>query len=408
MPLPGAAILAKSTFKGTQADFDGNFTLEMPNDVNIIIVSYIGFKTQEINIEGLTTVQITMVSDAAALDAVIVVGYGTLSKKKVTGSISSISAETISTIPVISAENALIGQLAGVQVQEVSGEPGSSPNIRIRGSASISAGNDPLFVVDGIPISKNLSTSGAIQGNSNRRRVSFQAPPLNPLATINPNDIASIDILKDASATAIYGSRGGNGVVLITTKKGANGDKGRFSFDSFYSIQNVASKIDLMNAKELIDFTTDARNNNYLSSVPGASINDPIGPGQRGGNVNYELPESFLNWDGTDTDWQDEIFQTGVTKSINFSYASPLKNNTSFYTSAGYFSQEGVVPGSSFERFSLLLNLNSQLTDKLNLDLRIAPSVTENDRKPASSPYFARPPGIVYSGLVHSPTVKTI
>jgi len=155
----------------------------------------------------------------------------------------------------------------------------------------------------------------------------------------------------------------------------------------------------------LIAYTRDARNNNYISSIPGASINDPIGPGQRG-NTNYEMPESFLNWDGTDTDWQKLIFNTAPMKSYNLSYASPLKNNTSFYVSGGYFNQEGVVDQTEYERFTLLGNLSSQLTDKLSLDLRLAPSLTNNKKKPVNAPYFARPPGIVYSALVHSPTVK--
>lgn len=224
------------------------------------------------------------------------------------------------------------------------------------------------------------------------------------MATLNPNDIESIQVLKDASAAAIYGSRGGNGVLLITTKKGSATDEGKFSFDSFFSLQTVANKIDLMNSRELIDFTRDARNNNYLSSVEGASINDPIGDGDRG-DVNFEMPESFINWDGTDTDWQDLIFKTGTTQSYNFSYASPIQNKTSFFASASYFTQEGILEKSNFDRYNLLLNLNSQLTDKLNLDLRVAPTITENQRVPASAPYFARPPGIVYSALVHSPTV---
>ncbi len=403
MPLPGATVQVRGIGIGVVTDFDGNFEIDLANN-SVIIVSYVGYKTQNINVAGKTIITVNMVQDASALDEIIVVGYGTLAKKRVTGAVSSISAETIVSIPVISAENSLIGQVAGVQVQETSGEPGSSPSIRVRGSGSISAGNDPLFVVDGIPISKNLSTLG-IQGDLARRGGTFQAPPVNPLATINPNDIASIEILKDASAAAIYGSRGGNGVVLITTKKGAASDEGVFSFDTFYSVQNVANKIDLMNSEELIDFTRDARNNAYLQDRPAASINDPIGPGNRG-NTNYEMPQSFLDWDGTDTDWQDLMFRTGSTQSYNFSYASPLVNKTSYYASAGYFTQEGIIPQSSFDRYNLMLNLNSQLTEKLNLDLRVAPTITENQRQPGSAPYFARPPGVVYSGLVHSPTVK--
>lgn len=403
LPLPGATVIAKGTTIGATTDFDGNFELLMPTGSTIIQVSYLGYKSKEVDVTGQTTITVSLQEDAAALEEVVVVGYGTLAKKRVTGSVISINTESIVEVPSLSPESAIIGQVAGVQVQETSGEPGASPNIRVRGSGSISAGNDPLFVIDGIPISRNL-TSSAVNGGIPGRTAAFQPPPVNPLATLNPNDIESIQVLKDASAAAIYGSRGGNGVLLITTKKGSATDEGRFSFDSFISMQDVANKIDLMNAPELIEFTRDARNNNYLSSVPGASINDPIGPGDRG-NANYEMPESFLDWDGTDTDWQDAIFKTGIVNNYNFSYASPIRNNTSFFTSVGYYKQTGVVEKAKFERYNMMLNLNSQLTDKLNLDLRIAPTITENQRVPASAPYFARPPGVIYSALVHSPTV---
>ena len=404
MPLPGATVRAKDTNVGVVTDFDGKFEIVMPEGVTTLVVTFMGFVTQELDVTGKTEVAVTLQSDAAALDEVVVVGYGTLSKRKVTGSVSSISQEQIADIPAVSVENAIVGQVAGVQVQEISGEPGSSPNIRVRGSGSISAGNEPLFVVDGIPISKNL-TSVSVQGDLARRGGAFQAPPVNPLATINPNDIVSMEILKDASAAAIYGSRGGNGVVLITTKNGAHNDKGVFSFNTYYSSQKVANKIDLMNAEELISYTRDSRNNAYLQDVTGASVNDPIAPGERG-NGNYELPESYINWDGTDTDWQDLIFRTGSIQSYNLSYASPIQNNTSFYASGEYFTQEGIIPDSNFDRYNLMLNVNSQLTDKLKLDFRLAPTITENQRQPASAPYFARPPGIVYSALVNSPTVK--
>lgn len=402
VPLLGATIAVKGSNTGTITDFDGKFELSVPEGGTILTVSYIGFRSKEVEIGSNTTFTINLEPDAAQLDEVVLVGYGTLAKKRVSGSVISISSESIVEVPALSPESAIIGRVAGVQVQEVSGEPGTAPNIRVRGAASITASSDPLFVIDGIPISRNLTRSQI--GGVSRRRAAFQPPPVNPLSTLNPNDIESIQVLKDASAAAIYGSRGANGVLLITTKKGSNTDKGKFSFDSYFSIQNVANKIDLMNAQELIDFTTDARNNNYLSSVVGASITDPIGDGERG-NTNFELPESYINWDGTDTDWQDLIFQTGTTKSYNFSYASPIQNKTSFFASASYFTQEGIIDKSNFDRYNLMLNLNSQLTDKLNLDLRVAPTITENQRVPASAPYFARPPGIVYSALVHSPTV---
>lgn len=404
LPLPGASILVKGTTTGTTTDFDGNFEIILPENASTLVVSYIGFRSKEIAIGTETVFNVILEPDSAKLDEVIVVGYGTLAKKRVTGSVISITPEAIVNVPALSPESAIIGQVAGVQVQETSGEPGASPNIRVRGSGSISAGNDPLFVIDGIPISRNLTSAG-INGGVARRRSAFQPPPVNPLATLNPNDIESIQVLKDASAAAIYGSRGGNGVLLITTKKASATEEGKFSFDSWVRFENVANKIDLMNASELIAYTTDARNNNYLSSVPGASIDDPIGDGDRG-DTNFELPESFIDWDGTDTDWQDAIFKTGITQNYNFSYASPIRNNTSFFTSVGYFNQKGIVDKAQFERYNLMLNLNSQLSDKLNLDLRVAPTITENQRVPASAPYFARPPGVIYSALVHSPTVS--
>lgn len=404
LPLSGATIQVKGTTIGAAADFDGNFVIILPENNSVLVITYVGFNSLEVTVQNENNLNIVLTADAAALDEVIVMGYGTLSKRRVTGSVSSVSPQQIADIPVTSVESALIGQVAGVQVQEVSGEPGASPNIRVRGSGSISAGNDPLYVIDGVPISRNLTSVGS-QGELARRGGAFQEPPVNPLATINPNDILSMEILKDASAAAIYGSRGGNGVILITTRHGAPADKGVFSYNAYYSIQEVANKIDLMNAEELIDFTRDARNNAYVQDRPGVSPLDPIGPGQRG-NGNYELPESFINWDGTDTDWQDLIFRTGSIQNHHLSYASPLTNNTSFYASGAFFTQEGIIPESSFDRYTLMLNVDSQLTDKLKLDLKFAPTITENNRQPASAPYFARPPGIVYSALVHSPTVR--
>ena len=402
-PLPGASVLVKETSVGTITDANGAFKITAPDDATTLVVSFVGFETKEVSINNQTNFTITLTTDLNALSEVVVVGYGTLSKTKLSGSIAQVSSKQLEDFPVLSPETAIAGQVAGVQVQEISGEPGASPQIRVRGSGSISAGNDPLFVIDGIPISRNL-TSSTVSGGVARRRNTFQPPPLNPLATLNPNDIESIEVLKDASSAAIYGSRGGNGVVIITTKKGTDKSKGRFSFNSFYSTQTVANPLDLMNAEELIDFARDARNNNYLSSVEGASISDPIGPGDRG-NANYELPESFINWDGTDTDWQDAIFTTGSIQNYNLSYASPTSSNTSFFVSGGYFSQEGIVPETSFDRYSLLMNLKTKVGDKLTFDVNLAPTVTENQRLPTSAPYFARPPGIIYSGIVHSPTV---
>lgn len=401
--VPGVNVLIKGTTRGVVTDIDGNYKIEVGSG-DVLVFSFVGFNTQEVTVNNQSVINVVLETDIRSLSEVVVVGYGTLAKVRVTGSVSSVSAERITQVPALSVGEALVGQVAGVQILQTSGEPGANPVIRIRGSGSISAGNDPLYVVDGIPISKNLSSPG-IQGGINRRRSAFSVPSANPLATINPNDIQSIEVLKDASAAAIYGSRGANGVVIITTKKSSNSNKGVFSFNMFAGQHSVTNKIDLMNAEQLIDYTRDARNNNYVQST-GNPATDPIGPGDRG-NANYEMPASFLSWQpgDTDTDWQDIIFQNAGVQSYNLSYGSAENNKSTYYVSGGYFKQDGIVEGTSFERFNLLMNLNSELTDKLTLDLRLAPSVTNNDKKPVNSPYFARPPGIVYSGLVHSPTV---
>ena len=221
-PLPGAAILEKGTNNGTVSDNNGNYQLTL-DDAATIQISFIGYVDQEIAVAGRTVINIQLEEDVYALADIVVVGYGTQQRRDITGSIASISSESIKEIPLNSFENAIQGQLAGVQVSETSGEPGAGPTIRIRGLGSISAGNEPLYVIDGIPVSKNVDVG--VQGDVFRRRAAFRPPTSNPLGTINPNDIESIEVLKDASAAAIYGSRGSNGVVLITTKKGKRDSK---------------------------------------------------------------------------------------------------------------------------------------------------------------------------------------
>ena len=217
-PLPGATVLVKGTNIGTSSDFDGNFSIEA-NQGDTLIISFVGFNSQEVTIENQDTINITL-SASTELDEVVVTGYGSISKREVTGSIATLSAENIQRIPVASVENAIQGQMPGVQVTEISGEPGVGPQIRVRGVGSISGGNEPLYVIDGFPISKNVAM-GVTGDNFRRGTGRFRPPPPNPLANINPADIESIQVLKDASAAAIYGSRGSNGVVIITTKKGS-------------------------------------------------------------------------------------------------------------------------------------------------------------------------------------------
>ena len=311
-PLPGLNIVLKNTDRGTTTDIEGQYVLENVSPQDTLIFSFIGYLRQQIAIGGREVIDIFMAPRAIVGEEITVVGYGTQQRREITGSVARISEETLRDIPVSSFEYAVQGQISGVDIQENSGEPGAEPNIRIRGTGSITAGNDPLYVIDGLPIHKDLN----LQGTLFRRRLAFRPPASNPLATFNPSDIESIEILKDASAAAIYGSRGSNGVVLITTKKGQYGAKPSITFDSYTGTQSVANKPDMMNAQELIEYTKDARNNNYIDrfdplNPSSANYNPDYDPNTNAGrpqDANVRIPDSYIDWDGTDTDWLDLIF----------------------------------------------------------------------------------------------------
>lgn len=398
--LPGATVLEKGTTNGTIADVDGKFSITV-DDQATLVFSFIGYAEIEIPVQGRTAIDVVMIESSSALDEVLVTGYGRQVKRDITGSVATLSASQIKDIPVTSFENAIQGQMAGVQVSETSGEPGAGPSIRVRGVGSISAGNEPLYVVDGFPISKNVDLG--VQGDNFRRgNGRFRPPTQNPLATLSPNDIESIQVLKDAASASIYGSRGSNGVILITTKQGKRQGKPIVSYDAYVGSQSVANRLDLMNAEELIEYNREATNNAYLQANPGASASDPNSVRT---NAAWRLADDIQNPDGTDTDWQDEIFRTALVQSHNLSVAGGA-NNVRYYLSGNYYNQDGIIEGSGFDRYSLRMNLETDIGDRLKVGLNLSPSYTSSDKLPAGSPYFARPPGIVYSGIVHSPTVR--
>ncbi|MDN5213530.1 SusC/RagA family TonB-linked outer membrane protein [Fulvivirgaceae bacterium BMA12] len=409
-PIPGVSVLIKGTVRGTITDDQGMYKIRADPGMTLIF-SFIGYLSQEIVVGSATEINVSLEENVTALAEIVVIGYGTQQRRDITGSVASVSAKDIKDIPLTNFENAIQGQLAGVQVQEPSGEPGAGVTVRVRGLGSITAGNEPLYVIDGFPVSKNVDIG--VQGDVARRRAAFRPPPSNPLSTLNPNDIESIEVLKDASAAAIYGSRGSNGVILITTKRGRKGEsKPTIGFDAFFGNQSVANKIDLMNASELRSYVLDSRNNNYLQNVPGADINDSnairnqkaldagIAPSE-----NYRIGDDFLNPDGTDTDWQDLIFDNATLQSYNLSLSGGSEK-IGYYVAGGYYSQDGIIEGSGFDRYSFRVNLEADILPKLQVGLNLNPSFTKTDRLPAGSPYFARPPGIVYSALVHSPTIN--
>ncbi len=289
--LPGVNVLLKGTTLGTTTNADGQYTLSIPGGGGTLVFSFISYVTEEVPVNNRSVIDISLVPDIKALNEVVVVGYGTQKRGDVTGSVASVSAEKIRNIPAAGLDQKLAGQLAGVQVSQTNGAPGAGVTVRVRGTGSIGAGNEPLYVIDGFPIEQSYDHD------------------FNPLNTINPGDIESIEVLKDASATAIYGSRGANGVVLITTKTGKAG-AAKIELDVYTGLQEVINKIDLMNAREYAEMSVEARNRAHVQG--GGSATDP----NEVRDVGNRIPPAFqdLSGIGEGTDWQDAIFRVAPTQ----------------------------------------------------------------------------------------------
>ncbi|MGW1454962.1 SusC/RagA family TonB-linked outer membrane protein [Salegentibacter agarivorans] len=305
-PIPGVNVIERGTSNGTTTDFDGNYSIDVSEGA-VLVFSYISYQTQEIAVNDQSVIDVNLVAGSESLDDVIVVGYGTQSRAEVTGAISSIDTEEINSLPVSTAEQALQGRASGVTVIN-SGSPGNSPAVRIRGLASPN-NNDPLYVIDGV-----------IAGG---------------LGSLNPNDIENIQVLKDASTTAVYGSRGANGVVLVTTKSGTASQKAQLSLDTYTGVQFNSNRYDLLNREQYIQYAREVTDT------------DP----ERLTNPEYA---DFID---NNTDWQDEIFRTGVMKSINLGLSGG-NENSNYRFSGGYLNQEGAVIETEFERFNFRSNSN--------------------------------------------------
>lgn len=321
-PLPGANVIEKGTTNGTQTDFDGNFSLTLSSRNAVLQVSYIGFVPQEVPVNGNSTVSVTMEVDSQALDEVVVVGYGTQRRSQITGAISSVSAEDLQAIPLARVDQALQGRAAGVFVQNATGAPNSEVRIRIRGSNSINGDNDPLVVIDGA------------QGAS--------------INSVNPNDIESFEVLKDASATSIYGSRGANGVILITTKSGKT-NKTTVTYNTYLAANKLRKKRDLLNAgqyAELLNESTEAQ-----------GFAQPFTP--------EEVAGYYANGG---TDWQDEIFRTSFSQNHHLNISGGAENVR--YNLAGdYLKNEGIVINTGYERWSVRPNITVDVNDKIQVTL---------------------------------------
>lgn len=333
LPLPGVTVKLKGTNQGTVTDLNGNYSISVPDNNATLVFSFLGFADQEVAVGTQTSINVSLTAELSALDEIVVIGYGTTTKRDLTGSVSQVKAKEINAIPNANVLQALSGRAAGVQIRQGSGAPGSGATVRIRGGNSIIGGNEPLYVIDGFPLNGNPTQ-------------------------INNSDIESVEILKDASATAIYGSRGANGVVLITTKKGKAG-KTQVNFETSYGTQSLIKKLDLMNAKEYAIFYNEYNTNSGRPAYFSQAEVDGFGEG---------------------FDWQDFVFQKApiTTNALNINGGN---EKTQFSISGSVFGQEGIVKGSDYNRYSLVSSLNHKISDKFNVSFSSTLSKLATERK---------------------------
>jgi TonB-linked SusC/RagA family outer membrane protein len=335
-PLEGVTVAEKNSSNAIITKADGSFSLISKNKALILIFSHTGLTSQEIQLSSpKTNILIEMKEGGKSLDEVVVIAYGSTTKRQSSNSVVTLTAKDVEDLPVSSPAEAMVGQVAGANISTPSGEPGQNPYIRIRGLGSIGAGNNPLFVVDGYPLNNNDN-----------------------FYNINPADIQSIQVLKDAAACAIYGSRGGNGIILVTTKHGS-ASKTRFSANVYTGFATVSKQIELLDRDEYIAYTKEAHANAGI--VFPAALNDST---------------QYAN-----TDWQDQIFQNGIQNNFQIS-ASGGSENSKFYITGNYFKQTGIIKNTGFDRFLLRANYDAKLSKKLKLSLTLAPNFSRTDTRP--------------------------
>ncbi|CCH56002.1 TonB-dependent receptor plug [Fibrisoma limi BUZ 3] len=335
--LPGTTISLKGTTTGTTTDANGMYRINVPTSGGTLVFSSVGYQSQEVAINGQSVIDVKLVADERQLNEVVVVGYGTVKKSDLTGSLAQVKAKEINAFPATNVLQALSGRAPGVQVTQNNGSPGGGVSVRIRGTNSIQGSNEPLYVIDGFPISGSNPT------------------------VLNNSDIESIEILKDASATAIYGSRGANGVVLITTKRGKTG-RTTVDYDGSYSIQSLRKKLELMNAREYATFYNEQATND---------------------NVTPYFTQAQINALGEGYDWQDLIFQRAPINNHNLT-VSGGSEKTQFSVSGSVFKQEGIVIGSGYDRYSLRANINNDISKKFSLSYGATLTRVNTDRRNSS------------------------
>lgn len=356
-PIIGATVKVKGATTGVVTDLDGNFSIQAAPG-STLTVSYVGYSTKDVKVNGRNVIDITLSEDAEMLNEVVVVGYGQMKRSDLTGSVVSVDDKAIKKSVPTSVDQVLQGRAAGVQIQANTGTPGGSSTIRIRGTNSLNATSQPIFVIDGVII----DSSSEDDGNTN------------PLAAINPSDIVSMDVLKDASATAIYGSRASNGVIMITTKRGQAGES-TITYDGYIGWQNMPKKLDVMNLRQYAE---------HYNDITAANIKEP--------SSSYIRPDLF----GNGTDWQDELFRSALMTSHNLSLSGG-NDKTTYAISAGYLKQDGIAIGSSYKRQTIRGNLDTQLKSWLRGGISF--SIADSKQETATSN------SIIMTSLQSQPTV---
>jgi TonB-linked SusC/RagA family outer membrane protein len=371
--LPGVGVTLKGTKTAVSTNLDGKYSITVPSLPARLVFTFIGMTPQEVEVGSRNTINVNLKSTATSLSDVVVIGYGSQKRQDVNGAIASIKAADIANIPQVSVDQLLQGKASGVTITQNAGGPGSATSVHIRGITSLSSSNEPLYVIDGVAISgdaTNKSTSGRSQGIAANNGENSSSP----LSFLNPADIETIDVLKDASATAIYGSRGSNGVIIITTKRGKAGTA-RVSYDGYYGFQKQGKFLPMMNLQQYATLQN--------------ALADNSGQARRSEFANPELL-------GKGTDWQDAIFQSAPMQSHQIAFSGG-KDNLDYYLSASYLKQDGTVLGNDFDRYTLRANINSQVKDWLKVGTTLGVSRSFQNTSLSNNT------GIIYTALLSAP-----
>ncbi len=377
-PLSGVSVMVRGTRTGAVTDATGRFSLRVAAD-GVLTFTQLGMKTIETPVLGRTTLNVTMSLDAYDLDQIVAIGYGTARRADIAGSVGTVSADAFDQQAIVDVNQALSGQIAGVNVMNTSGTPGGGLDIQIRGISTISSSATPLYVIDGVPIQTDINADS------------------NPLSFINPGDIESMDILKDASASAIYGSRASNGVVLITTKSGKTGDA-KVTLDVKVGMQQLFNKVDVLTGREYAEMSIEARNNSLVDNGKPVSTPDA----DRGDNLRIGRYQDFLASGAQGTDWQDAIFHNALIQEYQLTVSGGT-DKVKYMVSANYTDQEGILRNTGFQRYSFRANLDIQANKRLKVGAKIAPAFTDQDFLPATGRYHDAFAGIVQASICMNP-----